>query len=110
MMANEKRLININKVINEMQGCLDENQDQKGSVAYQAFAGIIECLKLEPTVDAVEVVRCKDCKHCTVTSDGMICECALPTKRMMDYYIYGSTILARVAADAFCSHGERRCE
>ena len=59
-------------------------------------------------VDAVEVVRCKDCKHCTVTADGMVCECALPTKRMQDYYIYGSTILARVEPDAFCSHGERR--
>ena len=55
-----------------------------------------------------EVVRCKDCKHRTVTSDGMVCECALPTKRMQDYYIYGSTILARVEPEAFCSHGERK--
>ena len=60
------------------------------------------------TVDAVEVVRCKDCRHCTVTCDGMVCENALPTKRMMDYFIYGSTILARVKPDDFCSHGERR--
>ena len=56
----------------------------------------------------VEVVRCKDCKHRVVTSDGMVCECALPTKTMKDYYIYGSTILARVEPDAFCSHGERK--
>ena len=55
-------------------------------------------------------VRCKDCKHKTVTSDGMVCECALPTKRMQDYYIYGSTILARVEPDAFCSYGERRTD
>ena len=55
-------------------------------------------------------VRCKDCKHKTVTSDGMVCECALPTKRMQDYYIYGSTILARVEPDALCSHGERRSD
>ena len=61
-----------------------------------------------PNADVTEVVRCKDCKHRTVTSDGMVCECALPTKRMQDYYIYGSTILARVEPDAFCSHGERR--
>lgn len=63
-----------------------------------------------PTIDAVPVVRCKDCKHRTVTSDGMVCECALPTKRMQDYYIYGSTILARVEADDFCSRGERRSD
>ena len=55
-------------------------------------------------------VRCKECKHCTVTSDGMVCENALPTKRMMDYYIYGSTILARVMEEDFCSHGERRTD
>jgi hypothetical protein len=60
--------------------------------------------------DVVPVVRCKDCKHKTVTSDGMVCECALPTKRMQDYYIYGSTILARVEPDAFCSYGERRTD
>ena len=58
--------------------------------------------------DLVEVVRCKDCKHKTVTSDGMVCECALPTKTMKDYYIYGSMILARVEPDAFCSSGERK--
>ena len=63
-----------------------------------------------PTVDAVEVVRCKKCAHCTVTSDGLVCERALPTKRMEDYYIYGSTVLARVAPDDFCSRGERRTD
>ena len=66
------------------------------------------CIDEIPGVDAVEVVRCKDCKHRTVTSDGMVCECALPTKTMKDYYIYGSVILARVEPDGFCSHGERK--
>ena len=61
-----------------------------------------------PSADVVEVVRCKDCKHKTVTANGMVCECALPTKMMQDYYIYGTTILARVEPDAFCSYGERR--
>ena len=94
-MATKKRLID-----------LDESIDALG-VEYED----IKCkhfLEERPIVDAVEVVRCKDCKHCTVTADGMVCECALPTKRMQDYYIYGSTILARVEPDAFCSHGERR--
>jgi molybdenum cofactor biosynthesis enzyme MoaA len=98
-MANEKRLIDANVLLEKLR------KNRKPGYGY-ATATVGEM----PTVDAVEVVRCKDCKHCTVTSDGMICECALPTKRMMDYYIYGSTILARVAADDFCSHGERRCE
>ena len=56
-MANEKRLIDANKVIGAMQKCLDESPDKKDSVAYFAFESIIECLKQEPTVDAVEVVH-----------------------------------------------------
>ena len=31
--------------------------------AAEAVRCIVKRLKLEPTVDAVEVVRCKDCKH-----------------------------------------------
>lgn len=60
-MANEKRMIDVNKVIDSMQKCLDESPDKKDSVAYFAFKSIIECLKQEPTVDAVEVVRCRNC-------------------------------------------------
>ena len=29
---------------------------------------VIEAIKNEPTVDAVEVVRCRDCKHSTLPS------------------------------------------
>lgn len=61
--SSEKRLIDVNKVINSMQKCLDESPDKKHSVGYFAFESIIECLKQEPTVDAVKVVRCRDCKH-----------------------------------------------
>jgi hypothetical protein len=56
-MANEKRLIDVNKVIDSMQKCLDESPDKKDSVAYFAFESIITALKQEPTVDAVEVVH-----------------------------------------------------
>ena len=61
MMATEKRLIDVNKVIDEMQKCIDESAYPRDSIASYAFGAIIECLKQEPTVDAVEVVRCKEC-------------------------------------------------
>lgn len=57
------RLIDVNKVIDSMQKCLDESSGKRHTVAYFAFESIIKCLKQEPTVDAVEVVRYKDCKH-----------------------------------------------
>ena len=44
-----------------------------------------------PTVDAVEVVRCKDCKRKNITEDGLMC-------RIMCLYM---------KPDDFCSYGER---
>ena len=46
-----------------------------------------------PSVDAVEVVRCKDCKHCT--------EIGLPRCRRTR---------RNILDDDFCSYGERRDE
>lgn len=52
-----------------------------------------------PTVDAVVVTRCKDCKHCVRTTDmdgpGLFCS------------IWGRQ-WNRVQLDDFCSLGERK--
>ena len=97
-MATEKRLINVNKVIDEMQKCIDESPYERDSIASYTFGAIIECLKQEPTVDAVEVVRCKDCKYwwkevelCTHPKccDGMVAVVEAPKTH-------------------FCSYGERK--
>ena len=98
MMANEKRLIDVNKVINSMQKCLDESPDKKHSVGYFAFESIIECLKQEPTVDAVEVVRCRDCKHAWIHPCGYVyCHRDGRNAYEMTFNL-----------DSFCSYGERK--
>ena len=56
-MAAEQRLIDVNRVIDQMQKCIDESPYEKDSIASYTFGAIIECLKQEPTVDAVEVVH-----------------------------------------------------
>lgn len=56
-------LIDVDKVIIGMQAVLDEKPQDKGTPAYYAFEAFIERLKGEPTVDAVKVVRCKDCVY-----------------------------------------------
>ena len=97
-MANEKRLIDVNKVINSMQKCLDESPDKKHSVGYFAFESIIECLKREPTVDAVEVVRCRDCKHAWIHPCGYVsCHRDGRNAYEMTFNI-----------DSFCSYGEQK--
>ncbi|MBQ3215779.1 MAG: hypothetical protein IJB11_06660 [Oscillospiraceae bacterium] len=55
-------------------------------------------IKEQPTVDAVEVVRCKDCKH-FVSPQGVPC---------CDNF-YGLGFPAH-SGDDFCSYGERRID
>lgn len=52
----------------------------------------------EPTVDAVEVVRCKDCKH---RYNGKDC-----THPLLLSYSWGA--IRNVKDDDFCSYGERK--
>ena len=54
-----------------------------------------EYLANSPTVDAVEVVRCRECKHWQICVDGVTTWCPL----LMD---------KATKADDFCSYGERR--
>lgn len=57
--------------------------------------GYVDALQIAnaPTVDAVEVVRCKDCKH--ITFSDCYGEC-------------GATRMGIVGPDYFCSYGERK--
>ena len=56
-----------------------------------------------PTVDAVPVVRCKDCKYAHMTYDGECKYCQLDIDR-------GYTDAAYRDGDWFCADGERREE
>lgn len=74
--------------------------DWRGTFSGDAYRNAVQMIKKEPAVDAVEVVRCKDCKWWQENqwsdSGEMMCKCWcdwLPTE-----------------ADDFCSYGERRSE
>lgn len=58
------------------------------------WKGMVRLLEKAPTVDAVEVVRCRDCKH--YKPDEYECGCDFAGG------------LPYVKADDFCSYGERR--
>ena len=60
-MATEKRLIDANALRKSMcYKCNDEYSDEPCEPSDCVFYNAI---KEAPTVDAVEVIRCKDCKH-----------------------------------------------
>ena len=84
-MVNEKRLIDANALI--------EEANAEGAYGYVDAFQIANA----PTVDAVEVVRCRECKHWH--KETLFC----------DYTLYGEA-QERVNwyANDFCSYGERK--
>ena len=68
-------------------------------VARETVLGLIA---KQPTVDAVEVVRCRDCRFSHLTNDGVREYCDY-----CDYYENG-VIAVCFELDHFCSHGKRR--
>lgn len=94
-METEKRLIDANELLNTLR--------KRTFLAYpNEFYGLMSAHDLidnAPTVDAVEVVRCKDCYHneqciCVCCEDGEMIKCGLHHKHM--------------DANGYC-HDGRRC-
>ena len=64
----------------------------------------VRFLKKQPTVDAVEVVRCKDCKYyCQDKINGVICR-----HPELDFDIECYDHWINTNPDDFCSYGERK--
>lgn len=100
----EMRLIDADALKKKWQDVLDEKADEKDSVAYVTFELFIERLAYEPTIDAVPVVRCKDCKwykHGKHFTDINFCQ-------RLPYYAEKGGL--NTADDDFCSYGERRSD
>ena len=87
--SNEKRLIDANALISYMDECSKESRFR----VYYGYAKSF--IDDAPTVDAVPVVRCRDCKH---------------FKRNLENDTYCSSVngLTDPEEDDFCSYGERR--
>ena len=89
-MANEKRLIDANAIPWEEHYVPDGDTQWEYKKELCVLKPVIDAM---PTVDAVEVVRCKDCKHLEIT--GCYGEC----KR---------GYMGIVKPWDLCSYGERR--
>ena len=63
-LANERRLIDADALMDVIRQHEYRLATKQGSIDYGMFTlGIQQAVDEQPTVDAVEVVRCKDCKH-----------------------------------------------
>ena len=75
---------------------IDANELIKEANAAAAY-GYVDAKQIAdaPTVDAVEVVRCRECKHCD------------PETHHCDHHM-GTVAPLRRKPDDFCSYGERK--
>lgn len=87
--SNEKRLIDANALISYMDECSKESRFR----AYYGYAKSF--IDDAPTIDAVPVVRCRECKHCD------------PENYHCDHPM-GTAAPLRRKPDDFCSYGERK--
>ena len=89
-MENEKRLIDADRAME-----IVRNQGIAHPNAYHLTNYATLILREAPTVDAVEVVRCRDCKNCD------------PENYHCDHPM-GTVAPLRRKPDDFCSYGERK--
>ena len=77
--------------------CLESAEGVKSTPSWESlFLEMAEHFKHDiPTVAAVDVVRCRDCKHWVKTDSGTTCR-----KNILDF--------APKHEDFFCAAGERR--
>lgn len=97
-MANEKRLNLIDR-----KALLEKQYNSSPLKALQFAEMVVDVRDIEdaPTVDAVEVVRCKDCKHYhKITETDKHCRC--------DIFCGCYDKPYPTEPDDFCSYGERR--
>ena len=69
--------------------------DLKWLVNFAAHSKIQRLIADTPTVDAVPVVRCRDCKHSYEDLGGLYCS-------------YGPCVDCPVSPDFWCANGRRR--
>ena len=85
---SEKRLIDANALMSYMDECSKESRFR----VYYGYA--VSFINDAPTIDAVSVVRCRECKHCD------------PENYHCDHPMGTAAPLKR-KPDDFCSYGER---
>ena len=101
-MANEKRLIDANALMTFVSGYVDEPDYQHIGEDWRCGVWAVGYeISIAPTVDAVEVVRCKDCKS---WEQFNACDGTKPHRCMNHDAIF----YKRTAPDDFCSYGERK--
>lgn len=94
--STEKRLIDANALMDVIRQHEYRLATKQGSIDYGMFTlGIQQAVDEQSTINAVPVVRCRECKHCD------------PENNHCDHPMGTAAPLKR-KPDDFCSYGERK--
>lgn len=77
--------------------------DERTAERFATFCALADAVEESPTVDAVPVVRCKDCKHCRELNRKDRIE-----EAYADGVLWCTNQSDGVWPDDYCSYGERR--
>ena len=108
-MATEQRLIDANKVARDVR----ENNKENFFQADWSSKRVCELLESAPTVDAVEVVRCKDCEKWKchgMPFDITKGTCYNPRFHFHHGHVLDECFMPVTNETDFCSYGERRTD
>ena len=108
-MATEQRLIDANKVARDVR----ENNKENFFQADWSSKRVCELLESAPTVDAVEVVRCKDCEKWKchgMPFDITKGTCYNPRFHFHHGHVLNECFMPVTNETDFCSYGERRTD
>ena len=95
-LSSGKRLIDADALMNVIRQHEYRLETKQGSIDYGMFTlGIQQAVDEQQTIDAVPVVRCRECKHCD------------PENHHCDHHM-GTAAPLRRKPDDFCSYGERK--
>ena len=83
------------KKFNEKASAAECLMEEKTAAKFRTFCLLADAVEQMPTVDAVPVVRCRDCKHSYEDLDGLCCS-------------YGPSVDCVVSDFHFCANGERK--
>ena len=94
--SSKKRMIDADALMNVIRQHEYRLATKQGSIDYGMFTlGIQQAVDEQQTIDAVPVVRCRECKHCD------------PENYHCDHPM-GTAAPLRREPDDFCSYGERK--
>ena len=94
--TNEKRLIDASAMRD------DWLENGENEYVYDTNA-VLDSIDSQPTVDAVEVVRCRECVWSHMSIDPRTLHSAM----VCGYKGYNPVQFSQVTDNDFCSHGER---